>query len=112
MVAYCLSAVHGRDDLRAQDRLFRGAAGGDAQPAPRKVARAFRRGGGVDVVKPHLVDAADRLEGQRLELGLRAVADHRHGRARPAGARCFAAMAEVAAVRSAVRIVISDSSTG
>ena len=52
-----------------------------------------------------------RLEGQRLELGLRPVSDDRHG-VRPARSEIFAATADMAAVRKAVRIVISLRSIG
>ena len=58
---------------------------------------------------PQRVDPEQRPEAERLELRLRAGADQRHHRASPGGARYRAAIAEVAAVRSAVRIVISAS---
>ncbi len=101
----------GRHHLRAQHRLFLAGAGHHPQTPSGQVAGTFRRRRGIDVVEPDLFDPADRLEGQRLELGLRAVPDHRHHPC-ARGARWRAAMAEVAAVRSAVRIVISDRSTG
>ena len=48
------------------------------QTAVRQLAGTARRRGRIDVIEPHDVDPADRLEGQALECGLRAIADHRH----------------------------------
>jgi hypothetical protein len=75
------------------------------------VAHQLVGGVRVGVEHAHFLDAQQRMEGQRLELALRAVADQREA-ARIGPRQRLAAMAEVAAVRSAVVSVSSDSSTG
>lgn len=84
---------------------------GDVEAVAGEVRRALAARPRVDVVEPQRVDAEHGAEGERLELGLRAIADDRHGaRARP-GQR-LGRHRQVAAVRSAVRMVISQSSIG
>ena len=71
-------------------------------------------GGGarVDVEQAHLLDAHQQVERERLELALRAVADHGHHAAVGARARRRATITDVAAVRIAVVSVSSLSSSG
>ncbi len=66
------------DDLRARDSVFGRGAGRDLQPRCRQIAHRLGRGVRVDIVKPHFLDTQNVMEGQRLKLALRAVADHRH----------------------------------
>ena len=81
MVALRLVGGDGGDDVGAAHRL------GGARRRRRSRARARRRAGcatslavasGVDVEQAHVVDAEQVVEGERLELALRAVADQRH----------------------------------
>jgi len=58
----------GRDDLSALHAFFAGRTGHHSQPLPRQITRAFLGGRWVDIIKTHRVDAANRLEGQALEL--------------------------------------------
>jgi hypothetical protein len=80
IVAYCLSAV--QVVMICAPRIASCAVLQAVNPMPRpeRLRISFGRRGGVDVVKPQLADAADRAHRQGLKLGLRAIADHRHGR--------------------------------
>ena len=69
----------GRDDLRAAHRLGRRGGADQAQPRPAgEVAQQLVGRGRIDIEDPDLVDAQQRVEGQRLEFALGAVADQRH----------------------------------
>ena len=81
--AYCLSAatvvmICG-DDLRAQDGVLGGFALGDCEAAVAEVLGGFGGGGGVDVAKADMRDAADRPEAERLKFGPGTGADQGHG---------------------------------
>ena len=52
-----------------------------SKPVAAHVAHEFLGRGGIDVVDAQALDAEHGLERERLELRLRAVADHRHPRA-------------------------------
>ena len=73
---------------------------------------SFVGGLGIDVEQAHLADAEHVVEGDDLEFALRAVADERHAPGCRGRAMWRAASAEVAAVRSAVVSVSSESSSG
>jgi len=101
----------GGDDLGALDRFHRGGAARDPEAVPGEIAGAFLGRGGVDIVEAQVLDAEDRAEGEGLEFGLGPLPMIAMVAAF-FGARCFAATADIAAVRSAVRMVISESRTG
>ncbi len=101
----------GGDDVCTFNRLFRAAADADFEAMAGKVLCAPRAGGGINIVQRKPVNAADRLESQRLEFALRTIADHRHA----AGVRPRKMLSSHRGGRSgaqAVSSVISESSTG
>ena len=111
-MARALSAVQVVTTSAPLERLGALPATTIVEAERQQVARQLGDRVGVDVEDAQAVDAERGAEGERLELGLAAGADHRHDRGvgRARGAR--AASADVAAVRSAVRIVISARNVG
>ena len=108
---------HGGDDVGAAHG-FRGRcgsarrAGRRVRVALRRFASSFARRARVDVEQAQLADAEQVMKRDRLEFALRAVADQRHRRGYPGRASQRAASADIAAVRSAVVTVSSESSSG
>ncbi len=109
----CVGLVGGHrgDDLCAQHGGLGAVADLDLETVTGEVAGAALAGRRINVMQPQMRDAEQRLEGKRLKLGLCAIADQRHCR-RAGRGQMPRRHREVAAVRSAVRIVISVSSSG
>ena len=92
----------------AQRTIAMSASSGIARRLRSSLAVAAR----VDVEQAQFANAQHAVEGNGLELALRAVADQRHHRGCRAAPGALAASADIAAVRSAVVTVSSDSSSG
>ena len=101
-----MSAPRTASAVLAQARTVR-----PGQPQRFEIELELRRRLRIGVEQPQFPDAEHVMECDRLEFALRAVADERHHPASPAR-HVAAASADIAAVRSAVTKVISDSNNG
>ena len=76
------------DDVRALHGILRRAAANDVETLAGQIRGALTGGRRIDIVEPQARNPEDRLEGQRLEFRLGAVADDRHA-AGPLGRQVF-----------------------
>ena len=79
---------HGGDDVDALDRLLDAGTDRQVEAVAGEIDGAFLARPAVDVVEAQAIDSDERLEAERLELRLGAVADDRH-RPRPGPGEMF-----------------------